>query len=102
MLLRGENWVVNVLQNCTELPAALDADDLIAVISESSLPDCSPQEILEECRKTGIPAIFTGHEISLQGAVDLVQQGASDFLDKPFPQGRLIDLLNDLSTRQNR
>jgi len=33
--------------------------------------------------------------------VDLIRQGASDFLDKPFPQGRLVDLLNDLSTRQN-
>jgi FixJ family two-component response regulator len=39
--------------------------------------------------------------MSLQGAVDLIRQGASDFLDKPFPQDGLVNLLNGLSTGQN-
>ena len=100
-LLRGEDWDVSSLEHCAELPAALEHDDVLAVISESSLPDCTPQEILEQCNNKNIPVIFTGHDLSLQGAVDLIRQGASDFLDKPFPQGRLVDLLNDMSTRQN-
>lgn len=102
VLLRGEDLDVHVLSHCTELEAALEADNLVAVISESSLADCSPQEILEKCRQAQVPAIFTGHDLSLQGAVDLIRQGATDFLDKPFPQGRLVDLLNDLCTGQNR
>ena len=100
-LLHGEAWAVNCLDQCTELANALEQEGTIAVISESSLPDCTPQEILEQCRARKTPVIFTGHDLSLQGAVDLIRQGASDFLDKPFPQGRLVDLLNDLSTRQN-
>jgi DNA-binding NtrC family response regulator len=101
ILLRGEGWVVNSLDQCVQLGSALEAEGTVAVISESTLPDCSPQEILELCNSKKIPVIFTGHELSLQGAVDLIRQGASDFLDKPFPQGRLVDLLNDMSTRQN-
>jgi DNA-binding NtrC family response regulator len=101
ILLRGEGWSVNCLDQCSQLAAALESELVVAVISESSLPDCTPQEILELCNSKKIPVIFTGHELSLQGAVDLIRQGASDFLDKPFPQGRLVDLLNDMSTRQN-
>ena len=92
---------MNCLDQCGQLAAALESEFTVAVISESSLPDCTPQEILELCTSKKIPVIFTGHELSLQGAVDLIRQGASDFLDKPFPQGRLVDLLNDMSTRQN-
>ena len=92
---------MNCLEQCTELPGALDQENMIAVISESSLPDCTPQEILQQCNARNIPVIFTGHDLSLQGAVDLIRQGASDFLDKPFPQGRLVDLLNDMSRVQN-
>jgi DNA-binding NtrC family response regulator len=93
--------VVDCLEQCTELPRALEQEGMIAVISESSLPDCTPQEILQQCNSRNIPVIFTGHDLSLQGAVDLIRQGASDFLDKPFPQGRLVDLLNDMSRVQN-
>ena len=101
VLLRGEGCSVNCLDQCGQLSAALESEASVAVISESSLPDCTPQEILKLCNSKKIPVIFTGHELSLQGAVDLIRQGASDFLDKPFPQGRLIDLLNDMSSRQN-
>jgi two-component system response regulator FixJ len=71
------------------------------VISESTLPECSPQDILELCSERALPVIFTGHDLPLQGAVDLIRQGAIDFLDKPFPQSRLLDLLERLSKRQN-
>jgi FixJ family two-component response regulator len=48
-----------------------------------------------------MPVVFTGHDLPLQGAVDLIRQGAVDFLDKPFPQSRLLELLNRLSGGQN-
>ena len=100
-LLQSEGWAVNGLDGCTGLTAAIGHEDVVAVVSESSLPDCTPEDILEQCKKSGLPVIFTGHDMSLQGAVDLIRQGASDFLDKPFPQGGLVDLLNGLSAGQN-
>ena len=96
VLLEGENWRVNCLDDGDDLLAALEENAVMAVISESSLPDCTPQEILERCCRFSLPVIFTGHDLPLQGAVDLIRQGATDFLDKPFPQSRLLDLLDGL------
>jgi DNA-binding NtrC family response regulator len=96
VLLEGENWQVNCLDDCEQLLAAIEQEQITAVISESSLPDCTPQEILERCSRHKLPVIFTGHDLPLQGAVDLIRQGATDFLDKPFPQSRLLDLLDGL------
>lgn len=100
-LLRGEAWNVHALEHCDELGEVIGREDVVAVISESSLPDCTPEKILQQCNHRQLPVIFTGHNLSLQGAVDLIRQGASDFLDKPFPQGRLLDLLNEIATRHN-
>jgi len=96
VLLEGENWQVIRLDDCDELLTTIEENALVAVISESSLPNCTPQEILELCSEHSLPVIFTGHDLPLQGAVDLIRQGATDFLDKPFPQSRLLDLLDGL------
>jgi DNA-binding NtrC family response regulator len=113
MLLRGEGWTIRCAEDCIELEQIIDehgsggggaADArgaLTAVISESSLPKCTPGDILELSSSRGLPVVFTGHDLPLQGAVDLIRQGAVDFLDKPFPQSRLLDLLDRLAKRQN-
>lgn len=100
VLLEGEGWTVRVVENCASLLELIDGEELTAVISESSKIDCTPQEILEYSAKHGLPVIFTGHDLSLQGAVDLIRQGAVDFLEKPFPQARLLDLLERLESDQ--
>jgi FixJ family two-component response regulator len=96
ILLEGEGWQVFCLDDCAKLVGVLRDKTVVAVISESSLPDCTPDEILERCSAGGIPVIFTGHDLPLQVAVDLIRQGATDFLEKPFPQSRLLDLLGRL------
>ena len=96
VLLEGENWQVNCVDDCDDLVNVIKEAPVVAVISESSLPNCSPQEVLEYCFRHKLPVIFTGHDLPLQGAVDLIRQGATDFLDKPFPQSRLLDLLDGL------
>lgn len=80
---------------------ALDQSEISVVISESSLPGCTPEQVLERCKARKLPVIFTGHDLALQGAVDLIREGALDYLDKPFPQGRLINLLEGLYLGQN-
>lgn len=101
ILLRGEGWEIAILEHCEDLRKAVNTGRYTVVISEASLPDCSPELILSRCKEENVPVIFTGHDMSLQGAVDLIRQGATDFLDKPFPQGRLVDLLHELSDRHN-
>jgi len=96
LLLEGAGWKVSNLDSCLELEETIQKDRTVAVISESSLPDCQPQDLLARCFDYRLPVIFTGHDLPLQGAVDLIRQGATDFLDKPFPQARLLDLLDGL------
>ena len=100
-LLEGRGWKVRVVEECPDLLTAIANDRPLAVISESSLPDCTPQEILQQCQQSDVPVVFTGHDLPVQGAVDLIRQGAADFLDKPFPQSRLLDLLERLAKGQN-
>jgi DNA-binding NtrC family response regulator len=101
LLLKEHGWVVHAAVNCDNLRAAVEAGGLTAVISESTLPGWAPEEILKLCAEHHLPVVFTGHDLPLQGAVDLIRQGAIDFLDKPFPQSRLVDLLDRLANRQN-
>ena len=96
LLLANEGWVVETVDNCEALIETVRMGDVVAVISEASLPDCPPEDVLESCKQLGTPVVFTGHDLPLQGAVDLIRQGAMDFLDKPFPQSRLLDLLERL------
>jgi DNA-binding NtrC family response regulator len=101
VLLEGEGWAVRPLVDCATLTQALERSRILAVVSESRVPDCEPQEILDLCIARAMPVIFTGHDMPLQEAVDLIRQGATDFLDKPFPQARLLDLLERLHSGQN-
>ncbi|MDT8320223.1 MAG: response regulator [Xanthomonadales bacterium] len=96
LLLEGERWGVREVNGCEGLAEALENYKLLAVISESNLPGCTPEEILEQCNRHHLPVIFTGNDLSLQEAVDLIRQGAVDFLDKPFSQSRLVNLLDQL------
>jgi DNA-binding NtrC family response regulator len=100
VLLEGRRWTVHCANGCVDMVETLEAGSVAAVISESSLPGCTPEEILERCMTFDVPVIFTGHDLPLQGAVDLIRQGAIDFLDKPFPQSRLLDLLDRLQLPQ--
>lgn len=101
ILLEGEGWQLINLEACADLENAIEQASVLAVISESILPECNAQEILERCSKAGLPVIFTGHGLPLQGAVDLIRQGARDYLDKPFPQSRLLELLNQLQNEHD-
>jgi two-component system response regulator FixJ len=109
VLLRSAGWTIRCVHDCLELRDLIEgsgdgrgaAAGIAAVISESRLPDCTPEEILQLSSAHGLPVVFTGHDLPLQAAVDLIRQGAVDFLDKPFPQSRLLDLLERFSTRQN-
>ena len=71
-------------------------EDITAIISESTLPDRLATAVLELGKAQEIPVIFLGHHQQVQDAVDLMRLGAKDFLEKPFPQARLIRSLDSL------
>ena len=100
-LLQGFGWVVESSSGRDRLSQLLAKQEVTAVISEASVPGCAAAEILHSCSDKHVPVIFTGHDVSPQAAVDLMQKGALDFLEKPFSHNRLLDLLNRLKNRHN-
>lgn len=96
-LLEGRGWTVLALKDGHGLGASLGQLAPIAVVSESTLPDMSAVNVLDECRRHHVPVVFLGHQTEVQNAVDLVRMGARDFLEKPFPQARLLSLLDSLA-----
>ena len=100
-LLRGAGWGVFEACDGAGSDGLLGRPGVFAVISESSLPDLEPAALLSICAARDLPLIFTGHELPLQRAVDLIRLGACDYLEKPFLQSRLLDLLKQLPERQN-
>jgi len=100
-LLTGEGWQVLLVDSAEALSCQFESQTPVAVISESRLPDMNAQRVLELCIERRIPLIFTGHEQAVQQAVDLVQQGAAGYLEKPFSLARLLQLLDQFPDRHN-
>ncbi len=101
-LLSGEGWQVSFVESAESLASQLGSQQTVAVISESSLPGMDARHVLALCIEQQVPLIFTGHEQAVQQAVDLVQHGAADYLEKPFSQARLLHLLEQFQDRHNR
>ena len=95
-LLQGLGWRVTALKTGQRLESVLGNSNISAIISESDLPDQLATAVLELGEAQKIPVIFLGHSQQVQDAVDLMRLGAKDFLEKPFPQARLIRLLDSL------
>lgn len=101
-LLQGQGWAIEMATDESALGKLLDDVRATAVISEASLPASQATDILRACSLRQVPLVFTGHDLPAQAAVDLIRQGASDYLEKPFSHKRLMDLLNQLSNRHNK
>lgn len=100
-LLTGEGWQVSLVESAEALACQLECRAPVAVISESRVPGLDAQQVLALCIGRQIPLIFTGHEQAVQQAVDLIQQGAAGYLQKPFSQARLLQLLEQFPARHN-
>jgi len=96
-LLRGQSWAVELARDTAELRRLLRSERTIAVICEANLPGSEAAAILGTCLEERVPLVFTGHDLPAQAAVDLIRQGAADYLEKPFSRQRLLDLLDQLS-----
>lgn len=100
-LLEGRGWKVLALDNGQALGDSLSRTPPLVVVCESTLPDTTAIAVLDQCRRQRIPVVFLGHLAEVQSAVDLVRMGAHDFLQKPFPQARLLNLLERLARDKN-
>ncbi|MBT8061968.1 MAG: response regulator [Xanthomonadales bacterium] len=93
-MLQNMDWQVWAYADGGHLEEEIELHQPAILISESLLPDLNADAVLNEARAHEIPVIFLGHGREVQHAVDLMRQGAADFLEKPFPQSRLIEIMD--------
>ncbi|HSM68185.1 MAG TPA: response regulator [Xanthomonadales bacterium] len=95
-LLRQHGWQIEAHSEAGGLADDLDGLSPSVLVAESNLPDMAAAELLDLCKAARVPVIFLGHGREIQHAVDLMRRGATDFLEKPFPQKRLLEALEGL------
>ena len=80
------------------------AENVVCLVIEANLPDCSGIELLEKLNGDGlnVPVIFVSSESDVRGAVKAMQANALDFIEKPFHPSVLmkhIDPILELSAQ---
>jgi len=74
-----------------------------AILLDLQLPDMNGRKILEYVKARALPTaviVITGHG-SVDVAVEIMQAGAFDFIEKPFTADRLVVTLENTLKRQN-
>jgi FixJ family two-component response regulator len=96
LLLKSVKLPCEVFASAREFLAAFDPRRSGCLVLDIRMPDMSGLELQQELNSRGtlLPIIFiTGHG-DVPMAVEAMQQGAMDFLQKPFRDQDLIDRIN--------
>jgi DNA-binding NtrC family response regulator len=105
MILEGEGFEVLEAGSAEEGLPLIDERAVDLVVLDVRLPGMSGVDALERIRKERAPdalpiVVISGHA-SLSEAVQAVQRGANDFLEKPLDRDRmLVSLRNALAMRK--
>ena len=92
-LLAFKGFIVNSFKNANDFLSYHDITRPSILISDMRLPDLSGVELYKALINQGenIPIIFISGESSVQQGIDVMKQGAIEFLVKPF---NINDLIN--------
>ncbi len=92
ILFRGEGWEVVVADSGPKALAALEDEKPDIVLTDIRMPGATGLEVLSATREFDpeIPVILMTAQVSLQSAVQAVNQGAYYYLQKPFANDELL------------
>lgn len=101
--LRGEGFSVNHVLAGAEALAAVATEQPDVMILDLGLPDMDGLEVLQALRadRVGFPILVLTARDSLQDKVSGLDQGADDYLAKPFDMPELVARLRVLSRRNS-
>ena len=101
--LRTEGCQVDIANSGRQALAALAARPPEIMVLDVHLPDVNGLAILREVRDRGLPTdvVVVTSQVSISLAVTAMQQGAFDYLTKPFTADRLrVTVRNALERRR--
>ena len=106
-LFSTRNHQVELFESGEALLADFRPEDIACILLDVRMPGMSGLEVFAELKKKPYcpPVIFlTGHG-DVPMAVNAIKQGAADFVEKPFADNDIVDLIerclaNDKATRE--
>ena len=101
--LREQDYQVVHVDTGKAALEAIASDIPDAILLDLQLPDMNGKNILDEVNARGLPTaviVITAHG-SVDVAVEIMQSGAFDFIEKPFTADRLFVTLENALKRQN-
>ncbi|MCE5299313.1 MAG: sigma-54 dependent transcriptional regulator [Spirochaetia bacterium] len=72
----------------------INDENIDLIISDVNMPNMDGLELFEEIGDTGIPFIILTAYGTIETAVNAVKNGVYDFLEKPFDEKNLIEVVN--------
>ena len=99
--LREHGHVVDAFPTAAEAIAAADVADYDAIILDLTLPDADGAEVLRAARQKGggTPVLVISARADVLERIKLLDQGADDYLVKPFAFDELLARLRALQRR---
>lgn len=101
-LLHGSGYVVDAVGSLDEASAALAVARYDAILLDLSLPDGDGRDLLRRLRRAhdGVPVLVATARDGLNERVALLDEGADDYLVKPFSPDELLARLRAVLRRQ--
>lgn len=88
-LLEKENYVVRNAYSGREALDILNNERIDLILLDLMLPEISGEEIVKEIR-TNIPIIVISAKISSEDKINVLLDGANDYITKPFDKNELL------------
>ena len=85
-----------VFSSAAEFLVAFDPEWRGCLVLDLLMPRMNGLALQERLREMGakIPIVFISGSVEISAAVQAIRDGASDFLQKPYPQQQLTDAIN--------
>lgn len=106
MILEREGFAVTAFTSASDFRRAAGREQVALFLLDVRLPDASGIELLREIRAGGVaaPAVMISGHGTIADAVEAVQAGAFDFLEKPLHRDRVLlavrNALDSLALRE--
>ena len=96
IMLGGWGYGFEAAGTCRDALQLINERDLVAVLLDNSLPDCTGIQLCSQVRQfdTRLPIIFLSGSAHDEERELAITCGANAFISKPFAMDALLDVLN--------
>jgi DNA-binding NtrC family response regulator len=100
MMLEKKGFAVDQAVHGREAMEKMAKTTYDVVISDIKMPEMDGRQLIQKMRENRIltPVVFITAFATIDSAVDMMQQGASDYVTKPFDEARILLTVNKAMT----